>query len=131
MTGLDLTAPLSVESALEWSRQRTGLPVYVTGLLTWAFENQSLAHWPKSEAAGCGFWLEAAAPAFGFDADVLRRWSGKRVVVGGRIERPAAQTPGDGIVAPPLDGCGHLGAWPAQIRVTSLVLHKTWLRNHP
>lgn len=126
------TIPLSVNKALTRMGELAGTYVYVNGLLAWQFENQSLAHWPRAEARGYGFWLEPFGPTYSFEAEVLTRWHDKRVVVGGQLMLPPMPSGyREGSVVDGRVGCGHMGLWAAELRVTSLILWKAWQRAHP
>ena len=46
--------------------------IHVTGVLTFDFEDVSLAHWPKAErdARRQGIWIEPDGPAFTFEEEL-------------------------------------------------------------
>lgn len=102
---------LSVMQALDSLAERDGRNVYIHGRLTFEFENASIQHLPRSEwrdetGWSHSIWL-SCEPPLGFEVSVLTRWSGRHVMVEGRL------------MATPW-GEGHQGLWLAVIVATDI-----------
>lgn len=119
---------ITVNNAIDNLETLNGKYLYIEGLLIFEFENISINHWPKAErrepAKGVAYfaessiWLEVGSGAFSFNVRVLSRWSGKRVVVGGTLQKADSLS----------GGAGHMSGWPAEILATQIELLKEWQR---
>ena len=117
--------PLTVNEVLARLPELHGCCVLVEGVLTYEFECDSLVHWPKAECgAKSSLWMELDGEVFAFDDDIMRRWSGKRVVILGVIVKPEDTTMEGAF------GCGHMGMWPGAIRARRIDLLKRWMKEH-
>lgn len=108
---------LSVNELIQNLEIYVGKYVHVEGTLCYQFECCCLYHRPKSEwdkhsDYNSSIWY---GPAFNFSLEdhTLKKWSSKRVVMGGTIRGPSEN----------LGGCGHMSMWPAEIEITQLHLH--------
>jgi hypothetical protein len=110
-----MTAPLSVNAAVDALDKLAGEDVFVTGVLHFGFEDVSLNHWPQLERRDgyqSSIWLFAGFGSLGFDPTACERMSGKRVLVRGSLLKPD----------PALGGCGHFSLWPAELQARTLEL---------
>lgn len=111
---------LSVNELIDRLPELDGLPVEVTGLLTFEFENVSIDHFPKAERREItegtdppyyqsSVWLALGSGSLRPNEKVLSRWVGKRVRVRGVVRGPRG--PG---------GCGHFGGWGCEIEAYAI-----------
>ncbi len=120
---------MTVNDAIDGLEILDGKYIFVSGLLSFEFEDHSVSHWPKSErrqssvmsyySGHSSLWIEIGSEAFAFNDKVLKRWSGKRVVIGGTLSKPV-----------PGYGAGHMSGWTASILATQIELFKIWQRSH-
>lgn len=120
---------MTVNDVIDNVNDVAGDYLYIEGILVFQFEGICVNHWPKSEQRSgwlefegggrsydSSLWLDVGYGAFSFNRDVLSRWSGKRVVVGGKLLKPD----------PDFGGTGHMSLWPASVLVTQIELLKEW-----
>lgn len=122
----------SVSEAIEEVRQLGPLTIEVEGILNWEFEDVSLSHWPRSESHA-RIWITQAGTAFDFNDDVMKRWSGKKVIILGEVEVAKEESEihdGPRFMG---SGFGHMGMSQAQIKARRVDLVKSRKRseNHP
>ncbi|GEM_PF-3532404 len=120
---------MTVNDAIDGLETLDGKYIFVSGLLSFEFEDHSVSHWPKlerrqsSDVSWCwehsSLWIDIGSEAFALNEKVLKRWSGKRVVIGGTLSKPV-----------PGYGAGHMSGWPASILATQIELFKKWQRSH-
>lgn len=112
---------IGVNEAIRRAKADGPQELYLQGLLVYAFEEQCINHWPRSEAAGTAessIWLVPSAGVFHLNAELLATWSGKRVIVLGSLCYSA-------------EGHGHMGLWDVQVVPTEIHLWKRWRQHHP
>ena len=123
---------MAVNEVIDNLNDVAGEYLYIEGILTFQFECICVNHWPKSErrsgwlvleGGGLSYdsslWIDVGYGAFSFNRDVLSRWNGKRVVVGGELLKPD----------PDFEGVGHMSLWPASVLATQIELLKEWQKN--
>lgn len=107
---------LSVNEAIDRVEALDGANIYLEGVLSYEFENVSIDHCVNSERRANGYgssiWLEVNH-VLKFDSRVMDKWSGKKVLVEGMLEKPDAEF-----------GAGHMGLWHATIIATDIELSK-------
>ena len=103
---------LSVNEALARLAELNGQDVCVEGILSFSFDDVCISHFPAGEQRDnyqSSIWLIVGNGALGFDQEVCRRLSGRRVVVEGTLGSASATM-----------GCGHMGLWPADLLARTL-----------
>ena len=110
---------LSINSALSQLGPLANSYVYVSGLLNFEFENISIAHWPKSEWHSdpdrSSIWIEEGLGSLTFNEKTLKKWSGKRVIIGGTLCVPESTI-----------SSGHMNLFDASLQATQIHLYKLW-----
>jgi len=105
--------PLSINEALDRIDELAGCDICVRGLLTFEFEDISIAHLPRAERRDgemSSIWLSTGTGALGFDQQRCQSLNGKIVVVEGTLLKPE----------PSFGGCGHMSLWPAELLARTL-----------
>ncbi|WP_113957834.1 hypothetical protein [Roseimicrobium gellanilyticum] len=121
---------LTVNDALGTKDQIHGHCIEVEGLLGYDSEiappELYLAHWPRAERIAGEAIKIVTEGAFSFNEEVLKRWSGKRVVVLGVFETMPPGEFKDWLWF----GLGHSSHWPARIVTRRVDLLKKRLAEH-
>jgi hypothetical protein len=108
-----MNEPLSVEEVLEAVDALADKDVLVQGVLSFAFENVALyasLEDLRRLRLESSIWLSVGSGSLRFDQKVCEKLHGKPVVVAGTLLTPL----------PNVRGCGHFGAWPAEILARTL-----------
>jgi hypothetical protein len=111
-----MSEALSVNDAIATAADLAGREVSIRGMVHLKFENESLNHWPGSERTPgrppqSSIWLSFDSVSAHLDKDARRGLHGKLAVVQGTLVVGSADL-----------GCGHMGLWPAELRVRKLEL---------
>jgi hypothetical protein len=109
--------PLSVNEAINRLSELVGTKVSIYGLLDFGFECMCVNHIPESEkrsapvgssryAFDSSIWTNYEGGYF-LEGEALRKFNRQQVAISGLLRGPE----------PDDLGCGHLGGWPAAIKV--------------